>query len=107
MRIRLSPLAHDKKQEYVLKVVENDLLNNKKINPIFNLPAKLPMVCTPKPYSSDSLGGYLLNDEKYIESIFIDKRGYAFSSELDNKNDIYDMVNKMSSTPFKVNKDVL
>lgn len=45
---------------------------------IFNLPNKLPMICPPKEYiySMNSrkvlrLGGYLLNDIKYTEGIFI------------------------------------
>jgi hypothetical protein len=60
------------------------------------------MVCLPKKYTSNVVGGYLLNNEKYYEEIFIDKRAYAFSSVLTN-NTIYDMVNNISSTPFKVN----
>ena len=65
------------------------------------------MVCSPRPYSNEKTGGYLLNNEKYFKGLFIDKHAYAYNSILQTKNDIYDMVNKISSTPFKINKDLL
>lgn len=64
------------------------------------------MICVPKKYTDKTVGGYLLNEEKYVEGIFIDKKGYAFPSQLEN-NDIYQMVNNIHSTPFKVNKDLM
>ena len=97
----------NKKQEYIVRIAESDLLNVKKQPQIFNLPTKLPMVCIPKPYTSTSVGGYLFNDEKYFEGLFIDKKGYQCTSVLSNHNNIYDMVNKMNSTPFKINTDLL
>ena len=34
---------------------------------VINLPVKLPMICPPKSYEHNKLGGYLLNDEKFSE----------------------------------------
>jgi DNA-directed RNA polymerase len=65
------------------------------------------MVCLPKPYSNDLNGGYLLNDDKYQEGLFIDKHAYKLESTISKDSDIFDMVNNISSTPFKINKDVL
>ena len=95
------------KQEYVLKTVDNEVLNVESQTQIFTIPTKLPMVCEPKPYTEKKLGGYLLNDDKLEEKIFIDKKGYGKTSELDKNNHIYDMVNAISSTPFRLNKDLL
>lgn len=73
---------------------------------IVNLPAKLPMVCPPKPYTKDKLGGYLLNDDKFSENLLVDKKAYGKSSELAGDK-IYCMVNNFSKTPFKINKTLL
>ena len=51
-------------KEYVLKIVDSNLLNYNNLPKIVSLPTKLPMVCEPKKCSSTSVGGYLLNDEK-------------------------------------------
>lgn len=61
-----------------------------------------------QPSKQDKLGGYLLNDDKYKEELFIDKERYSLSSLVSkDNNNIYDMVNNISSMPFKINKDVL
>jgi hypothetical protein len=73
---------------------------------ITHLPQKLPMVVTPKPYSKDVLGGYLLNDVKFNDNIIIEKKGYKIPSVIFN-NDLYNMVNNMSATPFKINTVLL
>jgi DNA-directed RNA polymerase len=95
------------KQEYVLKTVDNELLNLEKKTQIFTIPTKLPMVCVPKPYTNKMLGGYLLNNDRYEEKLFITKKGYGKPSEISEENDIYNLVNTISSTPFKINKDLL
>lgn len=74
---------------------------------MFNLATKLPMIVKPKVYTNNSYGGYLLNDIKYKDGLFIPKKGYGLNSELSDKNKIYDMVNKMSSIPFKINKTLM
>ena len=65
------------------------------------------MIVKPKSYSKGVLGGYLLNEVKFSEYLFIEKKGYGEKSELSENNKIYDMLNKMSSIPFKINTDLL
>lgn len=64
------------------------------------------MIVEPKPYYDNINGGYLLNDEEYSEDILIDKAGYKQNSEI-GCNIIFDMVNNLSRTPFKINLEVL
>ena len=97
----------DKKHPYqILQVKENSLMSIGSRQPVINLPPKLPMVCPPKPYENDVLGGYLLNNNKFSEKLVIDKKAYKVISELSTDNKIYSMVNNISSTPFKINKDL-
>ena len=95
-----------KQKQYVLEIVESKILVNNKRN-IINLPTKLPMIVPPKPYSKNVLGGYLLNNEKFSEPLFIEKKGYGINSELSDNNKIYDMINQINSTPFKINTVLL
>ena len=95
----------DKRKEYRLVVKDKDSLP--KVDKPFILPSRLPMVCLPKPYSNELKGGYLLNDDKYEESLLIDKHAYKLQSIIDKDSSIFDMVNNIASTPFKINKDVL
>lgn len=78
---------------------------------VFHLPSKLPMICPPKEYSKGKnnvkLGGYLLNDVKYAEGVFIKKEGYGKPTTLKDKNIILDLINGLSRTPYKVNTDTL
>ncbi len=78
---------------------------------VFHLPSKLPMICPPKEYykgkNDVKLGGYLLNDVKYVEGIFIKKEGYGKPTGLKDKNIIVDLINGLSRTPYKVNTDTL
>ena len=75
-------------------------------NKIYVTPLKLPMIVEPKPYSSRELGGYLLNDVEKTENLFIDKANYKQNSEIKG-NTIYDMVNNINKTSYKINKEVL
>lgn len=79
----------------------------KKQNPIAVLPMNLPMIVEPKNYSKEELGGYLLNNQEYAESLIGSKIGYDIPSDIENNNIIYDSINNMMKTPFKVNKDLL
>jgi DNA-directed RNA polymerase len=69
------------------------------------------MVCEPKKYKYSSngltLGGYLLNDVYYTESLIKERIGLGKQTTLKDPNIIIDMVNGMSKTPFKVNTNVL
>jgi DNA-directed RNA polymerase, mitochondrial len=95
-------LAGDKINSYLNKI------NNKAI---MNLPVKLPMICKPKKYLNDdgsiSLGGFLLNDELYVESLIIDKMNLAYKSSLSKDNIIYNLVDNINSVPFSINQEVL
>lgn len=93
------------KKHHILEVSDKRLLNHRKPS-LFNLSMKLPMVCEPVKYTAKLLVGYLFNNYKYEENIFIDKKRYRYSSGLTN-NIIYYMVNKTSATPFKVNIELL
>ena len=96
-----------KQKQYVLELIDDELLNDKNRQSIINLPTKLPMIVKPKFYSKSKLGGYLLNDVNFREELFIKKQGYGVNSELTDNNKIYNMINKISSTPFKINVALL
>lgn len=105
--IKPGPFSHDKRSYYVFKIKDINIRNNKNKKSILALPLKLPMVCPPKKHTETTLGGYLLNDDKFSESLIIHKNAYGVSSILDHKNKVYKLVNKLSSTPFKINKSFL
>lgn len=71
---------------------------------------KLPMVCEPKEYVQTSkdikLGGYLLNDEVYTDELIKDKQGYGIKTKL-NSDLVFNMVNRFSKTPYKINIETL
>lgn len=107
IRESLENLSDKKHSYYVLRVLDQKLMSDKNKYRITNIPVKLPMVCEPKPYNKNTLGGYLLNDEKYSEGLFIEKKAYGISSELSESNRVYHMINNISSTPFKINTKLL
>ena len=74
---------------------------------MLDFPLKLPMIVPPKPYSKGILGGYLLNDVKYNEELIIYNRVSKDRSFVENKNVIYNMINSISSTPYKINLQLL
>ncbi len=74
---------------------------------IITLPTKLPMIVSPKPYSKNIQGGYLLNNDQFSEDLFIEKKGYGVKSQLSDNTYIYDMINKINNTPFKINTVLL
>lgn len=65
------------------------------------------MIVKPKKYDSDSLGGYLLNDVEYADTLIIPKKSYGKDSVVNNENIIYHMINNISGTPFKINTELL
>lgn len=101
-RILIKPSAYsfEKKSYYIFRIKDKNLRNNKNKKSILALPLKLPMLCPPKKHSETTLGGYLLNDEKFAETLIIHKKAYGVSSILDHKNKVYRLVNKLSYTPF-------
>ena len=74
---------------------------------IFAVPVKLPMIVKPKEYGEGLLGGYLLNNVTHAEKLIIPKKSYAHDSTVKSNNIIYHMVNNLSATPFKINKELL
>lgn len=52
-------------------------------------------------------GGYLLNGIEYTDKIILSNWELSSESKLLDKNKICDMVNKISSVPFKINEKVL
>lgn len=98
---------HKVSSQYSLEVLDDSKLSRNNKHIIINMPTKLPMIAKPKPYTKDALGGYLLNDVKFSEGLFIEKKAYSINSVLSDCSKIYDMINKISSTPFKINETLL
>jgi hypothetical protein len=76
-------------------------------NSIAVLPINLPMIVQPKDYSKKDLGGFLLNNVEYEQSLITPKPGYDIPSTIEDENIVYKVVNSMMKTPFKINKDLL
>ena len=90
-------------------------MSKEKTPVIYHLPQRLPMIVKPKQYSSEEiggkefekLGGYLLNDEMTNIPLVKKSPENKEHSSILKKNIIYDLVNNISSIPYKVNVDVL
>ena len=68
------------------------------------------MIVPPKKYIQDGhvqLGGYLLNDVVYTESLFIDNPSLVDKTQLTKDNIIYNMVDNINSVAFQINCEVL
>lgn len=61
----------DNKYHILVVKDKNLMLIKNNNNSIINLPFKVPMISSPKPYARNKLGGYLLNDEKFDENLFV------------------------------------
>lgn len=89
-------------KQYILCLKDKSLIKN--INKyVLNLPLKLPMIVKPRSYSKNSVGGYLLNDIYYSDKLIIDKVAYDDDSIISDDNIIYNMINNISSVPYKIN----
>lgn len=88
------------------KLIKKDVIT-------YHLPQRLPMVCLPKDYhysidaKDNKLGGHLLNDVYYADSLIKDKIGHEKSTFLRKDNIIIKMVNRYMKTPYKINNNVL
>ena len=84
------------------------LITNTKVSTV---PTHLPMVVLPIPYKLINgvikVGGYLNNDIKFFLDLFIDKVGYDHPTELHKNNLFIDLINGVSSVPYKINNEVL
>lgn len=74
---------------------------------IYSVPPKLPMIVPPKKYDINESGGYILNGIDYQENLIIDKNAYKIPSKISKSNVIYNMVNNLNKTAFKINTKVL
>ena len=57
--------------------------------------------------TKEVLGGYLLNDEKFIKPLMIPKFHFGTPTIIKEENLVYDLVNNINSVSYKVNNDVL
>lgn len=96
------------KLNHIIKIVDSvrkTIITN---NKVLTVPTKLPMITKPKPYKLEengdvSLGGYLNNDIVFTIGLFIDKIGYRDTTKLMEKNSVIDLINGVSSVPYKIN----
>jgi DNA-directed RNA polymerase len=103
----LSSEITGKKEGYTLLVNANVL--NKlgdHVKTLKALPLYLPMVEVPKKYSKTNLGGYYLNDVDFRQSLIIKKRNMKYDTKVVDDN-MYHMINGVSSTPFCINTELL
>ena len=111
-----------KSKEYVLSVDKKYLLyladekifeNIGKYITKLSISYKIPMIVQPKPYGRDLvtgreiLGGYLLNDMEYVNSLIIKNSELKEQSYIKDENIIYDAINKLSRVGYTINIDVL
>lgn len=106
LKAEVAVISYNHRQT-VLGLVDDYFLPNKHTRGINSLACKLPIIVKPNRYSRRHVGGYLLNGEEYHDQLFIDKKGYKEGSELASDNKVYDMINSISNTPFRINKGVL
>ena len=64
------------------------------------------MSVEPKPQKAKELGGFLLNNDDYIEKLIIPKTYYRKNSDIKH-NLIYNTVNRLSRIPYKINTPLL
>lgn len=74
---------------------------------IIDFPTKLPMIVKPKSFTSKKLVVYLLNDINCREKLIIQKNFIKDKSYLKADNVVYNMINSISGTPYKINKELL
>lgn len=65
------------------------------------------MIVPPKKYGTNLNGGYLLNDDEEFIPLIIDKANYDHKSVIEDHSVIYEMVNRLSSVPYKINTVLL
>lgn len=100
-------LDENSKRSYYIDLTDeiSDMLNNC-LSDVRVLPFHLPMVEEPKKYSHNTLGGYLLNNVEYRNTAIINNPHLKDQSKIESDN-IYNMVNSISSTAFTVNEAFL
>ena len=90
---------------HVLKIFEPKGLLNKPI-----IPMNLPMIVEPKEYKDHNYlndGGFLLNDEHVIQSLFTKSMYQGGQTVLLENNKVIPCINDMMKIPFKINIELL
>lgn len=82
--------------DHAKKVLENRLNGMG-----MNMPWMLPMVCQPKPWSADELGGYLRIKEEFVKS------GIAPHPNHEIPDAVYSAINSVQNTRWAINKRLL
>ena len=100
LKTSLVRTGHDQ-QHQELVMYDDNLKSQVRSHKIYAIPAKLPMIVKPKPYSINVSGGYLLNDIEHNEELIIDNKTFKYQALY--TKDICVMVNNISGTAFKVN----
>lgn len=95
---------YNKNNPEVMKLKFNpELFTDIKENLIID-PASLPMLCTPNKWSDSSFGGYLNNK---IQRDGVITGSTLHSHKVSNKEELYNVINNMSSIPFNYNNNML
>jgi DNA-directed RNA polymerase len=104
--IKSELVIRSKDEKFYILIVDSKLLNfNDKS--MIDFPLKLPMLVKPKEYSKTKVGGYLLNDVNYHEELIINKSIIKYKTSVEEDNSVYDFVNRITATPFKINVELL
>ena len=103
-----------KKLYHIIRIVDSVRKIIITDNKVLTVPTKLPMITKPKPYTLEEngnvslgLGGYLNNDIVFTIGLFIDKIGYKYTTKIMVKNNIINLINGVSSVPYKINTETL
>ena len=65
-------------------------------------PVNLPMIATPKDFTINELGGYLLNDDTYKLDIMTNKYNYKYTSTIsEDSNRLFYLVNNTNKVPLR------
>lgn len=99
-------IIKSKEERYYTLTVDKKLLDIREKS-LIDFPLRLPMLVEPKPYDKGVLGGYLLNDVNYKQELIIHKSIFKDKSVVKDDNVIYNMVNNIGSTPYKINTELL
>ena len=77
------------------------------INRAVYIPLNLPMIVKPKAYDEKhQYGGYLLNNIEYYEPLISKKISQKLPTVIEDVR-LYDNLNRMMHTPYKINKELL
>ena len=86
------------------EAIKHFITNNK----VYSVPTKLPMIVPPIKFSLNNEGeielrGYLNNNRLFTLELFIEKIGYKENTKLKKDNYVSDLINGVSSVPYKIN----